>query len=84
MPAILVPLPIAPNDAQRYNAKALRDAGAAIVVADPDLDGRRLGIEVEDLVSDGLEVRAAAARSVAKLDAADRVAELVMGARHGR
>jgi len=79
VPAILVPLPIAPNDAQRHNAKALCDAGAAVVVDDSDLDGRRLGLEVDDLISDGLELKAAAARSVAKLDAADRVAELVLG-----
>jgi len=84
VPAILVPLPIAPNDAQRHNAKVLRDVGAAVVVDDADLDGTRLGAEIEGLVNSDLDLRATAARSVARLDAADRVAELVLGSLRDR
>ena len=38
VPAVLVPLPIAPNDAQRANAAAMSAAGAAVVVDDEALD----------------------------------------------
>jgi len=84
VPAILVPLPIAPNDAQRHNARELSDAGAAVVVNDAELDGRRLRLEVEAMLDGDLEARSTAARSVAKLDAAERVAELVLGSLRDR
>src|SRR6187549_1092657 len=37
LPSVLVPLAIAADDHQRYNAKLLKDAGAAIVAPETEL-----------------------------------------------
>lgn len=77
--SILVPLPIATEDHQTANAQALYRAGAAVVVPDRDLDGARLAREVARLLErpDELAGMAAAALTVGRPDAAQRVAELV-------
>jgi UDP-N-acetylglucosamine--N-acetylmuramyl-(pentapeptide) pyrophosphoryl-undecaprenol N-acetylglucosamine transferase len=79
VPAILVPLPGAPRDHQTRNAEALAGMGAAVLVPDPECDGRRLAEELDALLSDPERLRAMseAARGHAHLDAAARVAELV-------
>lgn len=79
LPAVLVPLPIATRDHQRYNAMALVDAGGAVCVTDSEFDTARLVASVSELLPD-LEDRAAALRTSAKPDAADRVADLVLEA----
>jgi UDP-N-acetylglucosamine--N-acetylmuramyl-(pentapeptide) pyrophosphoryl-undecaprenol N-acetylglucosamine transferase len=87
-PSILVPLPTATDDHQRQNAAVLAQAGAALVIDQRDLDGTRLADELTALASDG-ERRArmgAAARRLARPDAAERIAdrveELGQGTRH--
>jgi undecaprenyldiphospho-muramoylpentapeptide beta-N-acetylglucosaminyltransferase len=77
--SVLVPLPIAPRDHQTANAAALVAAGAAILVPDGELDGARLVEEVQPLLDhpERLVAMAAAARTLARPDAADRVADLV-------
>ncbi len=77
--ALLVPLPIAPRDHQTANAAALVRAGAAILVPDAELDGDRLVRELQPLLDEPARLAAmgAAARSLARPDAADRVADLV-------
>jgi UDP-N-acetylglucosamine--N-acetylmuramyl-(pentapeptide) pyrophosphoryl-undecaprenol N-acetylglucosamine transferase len=84
LPAVLVPLPIAPGDHQTANGRALERAGAAVVVPDGEFDGPRLVAEVDRLLGDPsrLEAMAAAAAGCARRDAADRVAALVE--RHAR
>ncbi len=79
LPAVLVPLPNAPGDHQTANARALADAGAAVLVADGELDADRLVTEVEALLADDarLEAMGKAAATVGRRDAADRVAALV-------
>lgn len=79
VPSILVPLPGAPGDHQTANAAALVDAGAARLVPDAELDGARLVEEVAAVLatSDGLPSMEAAARTVGRSDAADRVAQLL-------
>jgi UDP-N-acetylglucosamine--N-acetylmuramyl-(pentapeptide) pyrophosphoryl-undecaprenol N-acetylglucosamine transferase len=79
VPAVLVPLPRAPGDHQTANAKALVDAGAAVLVPDDRCDGARLEVVVGDLVADPgrLGTMGEAAREVGRPDAADRVAALV-------
>jgi UDP-N-acetylglucosamine--N-acetylmuramyl-(pentapeptide) pyrophosphoryl-undecaprenol N-acetylglucosamine transferase len=79
LPSILVPLAIAADDHQRYNARLLADAGAAVVVREEELSAEMLADTLAGLVADpaGLAKRAAAARSVAQPDAAERLADLV-------
>jgi UDP-N-acetylglucosamine--N-acetylmuramyl-(pentapeptide) pyrophosphoryl-undecaprenol N-acetylglucosamine transferase len=78
--SILVPLPIAPYDHQAANAKVLVDAGAAIMLRDPEVTVERLASEIEALLADGgaLDRMGDAARTVAHPDAAARVADLVI------
>jgi undecaprenyldiphospho-muramoylpentapeptide beta-N-acetylglucosaminyltransferase len=78
VPAILVPLPGAPGDHQTANARRLADAGAAVLVADADLDATRLAAELDGLLADPdrRDAMAAAARSLGRPDAAAAVAAL--------
>lgn len=86
--AILVPLPIAPYDHQAANARQLVEAGAAVMLRDPEMTGDRLVAELRGLLEDGperLEAMGEAARGIGRPDAADAVAALVdKTARTGR
>lgn len=79
LPSILVPLPGAPGDHQTQNARRLADAGAAVMVADAELDADRLEEELDRLVGDRADRdrMSAAARLLGRPDAAERVATLV-------
>ncbi len=79
LPAVLVPLPGAPSDHQMRNARALEDAGAAIVVPDAECDAARLDPLLSALLADPprLESMSAAARTLARPDAAGALADLV-------
>ena len=81
-PAILVPLAIATNDHQTFNAQALASTGAAEVIAEADFSLDRLTNSLRNLLSspDDLQKRAKAARAVGKPDAAETLADLVYGA----
>jgi UDP-N-acetylglucosamine--N-acetylmuramyl-(pentapeptide) pyrophosphoryl-undecaprenol N-acetylglucosamine transferase len=76
---VLVPLPNAPGDHQTANARALADAGAAIVVPDAEMTPDRLVVEVDGLLGDPdrLEAMGNGAVAVARRDAAESVAALV-------
>jgi UDP-N-acetylglucosamine--N-acetylmuramyl-(pentapeptide) pyrophosphoryl-undecaprenol N-acetylglucosamine transferase len=76
---VLVPLPGAPGDHQTANARAFRDAGAAVVVPDAELTPGRLAEELDTLLAapERMAAMAAAARGLAHPDAAERVAKLV-------
>ena len=78
-PAILVPLPTATDDHQRKNAEVLGRAGAAVVVEERELSGERLASAITTLVEDrdGRDRMAAAARKLARPDAAARIADRV-------
>ena len=77
-PAILVPYPHAADDHQRWNAEAVRDAGAAVVVPDAELTGSRLFEEIQALAAapERRRAMAAAARALAHPDATARIAEV--------
>ena len=79
LPSVLVPLPIAPGDHQTANGMALARVGAAVVVPDAEFTVDRLAAELEPLLADParLEVMGGAARTLARPDAAERVASLV-------
>ncbi len=74
-PAILVPYPHAANDHQRLNAQALVDAGAALMVADGNLNGRSLTDLVRQLAKDPRRRSRMAARAaaLAQPEAAERI-----------
>jgi undecaprenyldiphospho-muramoylpentapeptide beta-N-acetylglucosaminyltransferase len=78
LPAVLIPLPGAPGDHQTANARALVDAGAARIIPDQELTAARLADELDDVLADPatLARMSVAARSVARPDAAARVARL--------
>lgn len=50
VPAILVPLPGAPDDHQTHNANALVDVGGAVIVVDHDVTGAHLAQTVHPLL----------------------------------
>ncbi len=79
MPSVLVPLPGAPGDHQTRNAEVFAHAGAAVMVPDRELDGTRLGHELDGLLTDPSRLRSMgeAARSLGRTDATARFADLV-------
>jgi UDP-N-acetylglucosamine--N-acetylmuramyl-(pentapeptide) pyrophosphoryl-undecaprenol N-acetylglucosamine transferase len=79
-PAILVPLPHALDHDQFVNAGELEGAGGAIRVVQKEFTPRRLAAEIAALAvaPQRLAAMAAAAQSLGRLDAADRLADLVL------
>jgi UDP-N-acetylglucosamine--N-acetylmuramyl-(pentapeptide) pyrophosphoryl-undecaprenol N-acetylglucosamine transferase len=79
-PSILVPLPHALDQDQFANAGVIEAAGGAIRLTQGVFTPRRLAAELAGLVAapQRLTAMAAAARSVGRLDAADRLADLVL------
>jgi UDP-N-acetylglucosamine--N-acetylmuramyl-(pentapeptide) pyrophosphoryl-undecaprenol N-acetylglucosamine transferase len=78
-PSLLIPLKIAADDHQRFNARLLTEAGAAEVLAEDDLSAERLCAVLSRMLgdSDDLVRRAALAHGVAQPEAAERLADLV-------
>lgn len=79
LPSVLVPLPGAPGDHQTRNARSLEAEGAAILVPDDRCDGPMLDTVVSGLLADPsrLTAMSAAARALARPDAAGQLADLV-------
>jgi len=79
-PAILVPLPHALDQDQFANAGVLADAGGAFRLAQRDFTPERLASEIAALAADPsrLTAMAQAAKSAGTLDAAERLADLVL------
>ena len=78
-PSILVPLPGSIDQDQFANAGVLVKAGGAIRIAQADFTPDRLAAEISALAAEParLTAMAAGARTVGKLDAAERLADLV-------
>ena len=78
--SILVPLPGAIDQDQAANAALLEKAGGAVMVRQPDFTPEFLSRELARLLETpaDLTLRAAAAKSAGIIDAADRLAELVL------
>jgi UDP-N-acetylglucosamine--N-acetylmuramyl-(pentapeptide) pyrophosphoryl-undecaprenol N-acetylglucosamine transferase len=78
-PAILVPLPGALDQDQFANAGVLADAGGALRVVQTDFTPERLAAEIVALAGEPgrLTAMATAARRVGRLDAAERLADVV-------
>ena len=84
VPSVLVPLPNAPGDHQTANARAMVAAGGATLLADSQATPERVGETLDILVRDrgSRDNMANGARSLARPDAAERVADLIE--RHAR
>ncbi|MBM4118300.1 undecaprenyldiphospho-muramoylpentapeptide beta-N-acetylglucosaminyltransferase [bacterium] len=65
LPALLVPYPHAVDDHQTANARALAEAGAALLIPDAELDGPRLAAALAALWRDPARGAAMAAASAA-------------------
>ena len=80
LPSILVPYPHATADHQTGNARWMEQGEAAVVVPDDELDEARLRSEVEGLLGDPERLRRMgdAARSLARPDAAERIAAALL------
>lgn len=85
-PAILVPYPHATADHQTTNARWMESGGAAVVIPDDRLTPHLLGSEARALLADParLSQMAAAARRLAKPDAAEDIAGEVLAAAGSR
>jgi UDP-N-acetylglucosamine--N-acetylmuramyl-(pentapeptide) pyrophosphoryl-undecaprenol N-acetylglucosamine transferase len=79
IPAILIPLPGAGGDEQALNARVLGDAGGAIVLPQHEATPERLRSAMLGLLDDAArrDRMSAAARSVARPEAAARLADQV-------
>jgi UDP-N-acetylglucosamine--N-acetylmuramyl-(pentapeptide) pyrophosphoryl-undecaprenol N-acetylglucosamine transferase len=79
-PAILVPLPHALDQDQLANASVLVKAGGAVCINQREFNPARLADDIISLAGapQKLVAMAAAARAVGVIDAADRLAELVV------
>ena len=78
-PSILVPLPGAIDQDQLANASSLASVGGALLIRQSDFTSQRLASELTTLFSDvsRLAAMAKAAKAEARLDAAERLADLV-------
>jgi UDP-N-acetylglucosamine--N-acetylmuramyl-(pentapeptide) pyrophosphoryl-undecaprenol N-acetylglucosamine transferase len=76
-PAILIPYPFAAADHQRFNAQELEDKGAAKVILENQLDGKKLAGLINQLLSDedALKRMSQASKTLAKPDAASKIAD---------
>src|SRR5262249_21437064 len=79
-PSILVPLPHALDQDQKANAGVLEKAGGALRIDQSEYTPNRVASEVSALDGDPgrLAKMAAAAKSAGALDAAERLADLVL------
>jgi UDP-N-acetylglucosamine--N-acetylmuramyl-(pentapeptide) pyrophosphoryl-undecaprenol N-acetylglucosamine transferase len=80
LPSILVPLPTAAADHQTHNARVLGEAGAALLLAETQLSGERLGAEIRGLMSDAPRrtAIAEAARSRGRPNASREIASKLL------
>lgn len=80
-PSILIPFPYAADDHQTFNARAMEEAGAALVFQDRDFNSQVLCGSLARMVNqpDELALMGDRARHWATPDAADKIARLVAG-----
>ena len=79
LPSVLIPLKIAMDDHQRFNAGSLVEAGGAVMILEDDASVEALTAALAAVLSEParLATMSAGARSVALPDAAARLADLV-------
>jgi UDP-N-acetylglucosamine--N-acetylmuramyl-(pentapeptide) pyrophosphoryl-undecaprenol N-acetylglucosamine transferase len=79
-PALLIPYPYATDDHQAANARALAEAGAGWVIAQPELRPDTLALRLEELLADptALTDAAQSASELGRPDAARELAQLAI------
>jgi UDP-N-acetylglucosamine--N-acetylmuramyl-(pentapeptide) pyrophosphoryl-undecaprenol N-acetylglucosamine transferase len=85
-PAVFVPFPFAAGDHQTGNARALEDAGAALLIPDDAETSARLEEALEELLGDPEKLNSMAQRaaSLRRPGSAARVLDVVMSAARAR
>jgi len=80
LPAILIPFPHAADDHQTYNAKALEEQGAAVMIKDNELTGQVLKETLENLIKnkDRLDQMAEILKQFAMPDADEKIANHIL------
>ncbi len=79
VPSLLVPYPLATGDHQTINARRVAEGGAALTVADAELNVERLTTAVSTLLDPDVNARMRqAALGLARPDAASRIADVVV------
>lgn len=80
LPAILVPFPHAADDHQTFNAKALEDLGAAVMIRDNELTGQTLKQTMEDLIKnrDRLKQMSETLKRLAMPNADEKIATYIL------
>ena len=83
-PSILIPYPYAAGDHQRFNAMAMKNAGAAEVIDEDDLNGTLLLTKLSTLLADPayLESMSENAKAYAKIDADERIVDQAVALIH--
>lgn len=79
-PAVLIPFPFAADDHQTFNARALEEKGAVIMIRDHELNGRILKQTIEHLMQDKkqLEKMSKALLHLAMPDADEKIASYIL------
>lgn len=79
LPGILIPYPYAAENHQEYNAKALVDQHAAVMILDKELTGKRLYQNIMELYQqpEKRKQMAAHARNAGKRDSLDQIIQLI-------
>ena len=86
LPAIFVPFGAAVDDHQTRNARFLVDAGASVLIPEPELTAQRMATELQALLVGGraaLTAMASKARTLAITDADVRLADACIAAAGG-
>ncbi|MDR3543528.1 MAG: undecaprenyldiphospho-muramoylpentapeptide beta-N-acetylglucosaminyltransferase [Desulfosporosinus sp.] len=80
IPSLLIPYPYAAENHQEHNAQALVQAGAAKIILDSELSGKRLWKDVEELISQPkiLAKMGVAAQTLAQPLALNKIIDLCM------
>lgn len=79
-PSILIPYPLAAENHQEHNARAVEQMGGAVVILDKDLTAAKMGLELERLLSHPklLAQMAKAAKEMGKPDALAKITSRVL------
>ncbi len=80
VPALIVPSPYVTNNHQEKNARALEEAGGAVVVTEPESSGQKLFQEACAILRDEerLASMAAAMEKIGIRDATDRIYQVIL------